>query len=59
MPYINIRVAGALSRQQKQQIAEGITTLMQQVAGKPPEATYVVIDEVERENWAKAGKLLD
>ena len=58
MPYINIRVAGALTRKQKQRIAEGVTALMQEIAGKPPEATYVVIDEVERENWAKTGKLL-
>jgi len=59
MPYINVRVAGQLSREQKEQIAERITQLMQDVAGKPPEATYVVIDEVPRENWAKQGKLLE
>jgi len=58
MPYINIRVAGTLTRKQKQRIAEGVTALMQEIAGKPPGATYIVIDEVERENWAKAGKLL-
>lgn len=58
MPYVNVRVAGSLNREQKEKIADGITELMQQVAGKPPEATYVVIDEVDRENWAKAGRLL-
>lgn len=58
MPYINIRVAGSLSRNQKEDICQGITTLMQDIAGKPPEATYIVIDEVKRENWAKAGKLI-
>ncbi len=58
MPYINVRVAGTLSREQKERITEGITALMQEIAGKPPEATYIVIDEVDRANWAKAGKLL-
>ncbi|MDQ6961209.1 MAG: 4-oxalocrotonate tautomerase family protein [Mariprofundaceae bacterium] len=58
MPYIQVRVAGKLERKQKEEIAQGITDLMQKVAGKPPEATYVVIEEVDRENWAKAGKLL-
>lgn len=58
MPYIQVRVAGTLKREQKEEIAQGITDLMQKVAGKPPEATYVVIEEVDRENWAKAGKLL-
>jgi len=59
MPYINVRVAGSLSREQKEKIADGITRVMQEVAGKPPEATYITIDEVDRGNWAKAGRLLD
>ena len=59
MPYINVRVAGSLSREQKEKIVDGITRVMQEVAGKPPEATYITIDEVDRGNWAKAGRLLD
>ncbi len=59
MPYINVRVAGTLSREQKEKIADGITRVMQEVAGKPPEATYITIDEVDRGNWAKAGRLLE
>ena len=59
MPYINVRVAGTLTRKQKEDIVDGITRVMQQVAGKPPEATYITIDEVDRGNWAKSGKLLD
>ena len=58
MPYINVRVAGTLTRKQKEEIVDGITRVMQQVAGKPPEATYITIDEVDRGNWAKSGKLL-
>ena len=59
MPYINVKVAGTLTKEQKTQIVEDITNTMQKVAGKPPEATYIVIDEVSRENWAKSGKLLE
>ncbi len=58
MPYVNVKVAGKLSKQQKQKIAEGITKVLQEVANKPPEATYIVIEEVDRDNWAKGGKLL-
>jgi len=58
VPYINVRVAGTLTRKQKEEIVDGITRVMQQVAGKPPEATYITIDEVDRGNWAKSGKLL-
>ncbi len=58
MPYVNVKVAGKLTKEQKQQIAEGITKVLQEVANKPPEATYIVIEEIDRENWAKGGKLL-
>ncbi len=58
MPYVNVKVAGKLSKEQKEKIVEGITKVLEEVANKPPSATYIVIDEVDRENWAKAGKLL-
>ena len=58
MPYINVKVAGTLSREQKEKIVKQVTQMMKEVAGKPESATYVVIDEVDRENWAKSGMLL-
>ena len=58
MPYINVKVAGTLSREQKEKIVKQVTQTMKEVAGKPESATYVVIDEVDRENWAKSGMLL-
>jgi 4-oxalocrotonate tautomerase len=58
MPYVNVKVAGSLTKEQKAKIAEQITKVLEDVAGKPPSLTYVVIDEVEREDWAVGGKLL-
>ena len=58
MPYIEVKVAGTLTAEQKSDIAREITETMKKVAGKPPEATYVVIQEVPRDNWAKSGKIL-
>lgn len=58
MPYVNLKVAGSLTADQKAKIVQEFSDTLQRVAGKPPEATYVVIDEVSRENWAKGGKLL-
>lgn len=58
MPYISIRVAGPLSAEQKRNIVARVTQVMEEEAGKPPAATYIVIDEVSRDNWAKAGKIL-
>ncbi len=58
MPYVNVKVAGKLTKEQKEKIAEGITKVLEEVANKPPSATYIVIEEVDRDNWAKGGKLL-
>ncbi|WP_457643484.1 tautomerase family protein [Persephonella sp.] len=58
MPYVNVKVAGSLTKEQKKQIVEGITKLLEEIAGKPPSATYVVIEEIDRDNWGKGGKLL-
>ena len=58
MPYISLRVAGKLSREQKTAIAKEFAETLLRVAGKPKDATYTVFDEVERENWAQGEKLL-
>ena len=58
MPYINIKLAGNLNQNQKQEIAKEITDLMQRVANKPPSYTYIVFDEVQSENWSIGGNLL-
>lgn len=59
MPYVNLKVAGKLTREQKAQIAREFSETLLKVANKPKEATYIVIDEVPRENWAKGGQLLE
>ena len=58
MPYVNIRVAGTLDKQQKEQICEGVTEVIAKVANKPKESILIFIDEVPHENIAAAGKLL-
>ena len=59
MPYVNIRIAGTLSREQKSKIAAEITDTLERVAHKPASYTYITFEEVAEENWAVAGKLLD
>jgi 4-oxalocrotonate tautomerase len=58
MPYISLRVAGKLSRQQKTAIAKEFAETLERHAAKPKDSTYLVFDEVERENWAKGDQLL-
>lgn len=59
MPYVNIRVAGTLTKEQKAKISKGVTEVISREANKPPEAILLFIDEVSPENIAKAGMLLD
>lgn len=58
MPYVNIRVAGTLTREQKQQIATELCDTLERIANKPKSYTYISFDEIPDENWAIAGKLL-
>lgn len=58
MPYINVKVAGPLTKEQKTKIAEKFSLALKEVAGKEPSTTYIVFDEVSRENWAVGEKLL-
>ena len=58
MPYINVKLAGKLAKNQKQEIAKEITDVMQRVANKPASYTYIVFEEVESEDWAIGGNLL-
>jgi 4-oxalocrotonate tautomerase len=58
MPYVNIRIAGTLSREQKKQIAQEITDTLERVAHKPKSYTYIAFDELPHEGWAIGGKLL-
>ncbi|OGT15831.1 MAG: 4-oxalocrotonate tautomerase, partial [Gallionellales bacterium RIFOXYB12_FULL_54_9] len=46
MPYVNIRVTGTLSREQKTQIAAEVTDTLQRIAHKPASYTYITFDEV-------------
>jgi len=56
MPYIKIQVTNeGVSREQKQQLIAEATNLMVRVLGKDPATTFVVIEEVETDNWGVAG----
>jgi len=59
MPYVNIRIAGSLTREQREKIAAEITDTLERIAHKPKSYTYIAFDELPEEKWAIAGKLLD
>ena len=57
MPYVNVRVTrdGVMSRQ-KEEIITGVTNLLRDILGKNPQTTFVIIDEVETDNWGIGGE---
>ena len=57
MPYVNIRITreGATPAQ-KLQLIEGATDLLVKVLNKNPATTFVIIDEVDTDNWGVVGE---
>jgi len=58
MPYVNVRIAGEATTEQKRQVIAGITDVLVKVLNKNPETTFVVIDEVTLDNWGHKGTTL-
>ena len=56
MPYIHVQVTREnISAEQKAAIIHGATNLMVEVLAKDPATTFVIIEEVELENWGVGG----
>jgi 4-oxalocrotonate tautomerase len=57
MPYVNIKITreGA-TPEQKEKLIAGATRLLQDVLGKNPATTVVVIEEVDTDNWGIGGE---
>lgn len=57
MPYVNIQVTreGGTTPSQKAALIKGVTEVLQEVLNKKPDSTFVVIEEVEMENWGAGG----
>ena len=58
MPYINLKLVGKLTTEQKETIAREFSETLFRVAGKPKDKTYLVIDEVDSLNWAEGDVLI-
>lgn len=56
MPYVHLRVTReGVTREQKQVLIAGVTDLLVRVLDKKPAQTFVVIEEVDTDNWGVAG----
>lgn len=67
MPIVTIQVtregtrpnATAVTAEEKARLIDGVSHLLLDVLGKPLESTFVVIQEVELENWGRGGLPVD
>jgi 4-oxalocrotonate tautomerase len=63
MPIVNIQVtrespspgAKSVTTEEKAKLIAGVSQLLLDVLGKPLDSTFVVIEEVELENWGWGG----
>lgn len=55
MPYVNVRITKGATAAQKRAVISGITDVLVNVLGKNPDYTYVVIDEIELDDWGQRG----
>ncbi|WP_415898808.1 tautomerase family protein [Neptuniibacter sp. QD48_11] len=52
MPYVNIKITDeGVTQAEKKALIQGTTKLLQEVLNKDPQSTFVVIDEVNTDNW--------
>ncbi|HCC53837.1 MAG TPA: 4-oxalocrotonate tautomerase [Desulfobulbaceae bacterium] len=59
MPYVSIRLAGKLSREQKEKMCAGVTRVIAEVTQKPEDSILIFVDEEQHDNIAQGGKLLE
>ena len=57
MPYVNIQITREprASAEQKREVIRQVTETLVQVLGKDPQTTFVVIQEIETDDWGIAG----
>lgn len=57
MPFVNIKITrDNVTPEKKAELIKGVTGLLQDVLGKNPQTTVVVIEEVDTDNWGIGGE---
>ena len=61
MPYVKVQITreGDTSAERKAEVIQGVTRVLEDVLGKDPRTTFVVIEEVELESWGIGGLPVD
>jgi len=57
MPIVKVEMFEGRSKEQKAKLSQALTDAVVDVTGASPEAVWVVIDDVKKDNWAFGGQL--
>ena len=57
MPMIKVEMFSGRSKEQKSALVEALTRAFVETAGGTPESVQIVLTDIDKENWAVAGKL--
>ena len=57
MPIIRVEMRAGRSLEQKRELVEVLTRETARIAQCAPESVYIVIQDVEKENWGAGGRL--
>jgi 4-oxalocrotonate tautomerase len=57
MPIVRVEMWTGRTKAQKQELARAITEAVCNIAHTTPEATIVVFEHIDKEDWAQAGRL--
>jgi len=59
VPYVNIKITReGVTKAHKAQLVDGVTSLLKDVLNKNPATTFIIIEEVDMDNWGIAGELV-
>ncbi|MCL4370423.1 MAG: 2-hydroxymuconate tautomerase family protein [Chloroflexi bacterium] len=58
MPILRVSMWKGRTHEQKSELAKALTEVMARVAKTSPEATTIIFDEIDKENWASGGTLV-
>ena len=58
MPIIRVSMWKGRTHEQKAELAKALTEAMVRVAKINPEATTILFEEIDKENWASGGTLV-
>jgi 4-oxalocrotonate tautomerase len=57
MPIVRVEMWTGRTHAQKQELARVITEAVVNIAHTTPEATIIVFDDIDKDNWAQSGSL--